>query len=78
MIRQTPVVQFTPPLQASFTFAFNLVSTRSDLKALPVIQRVGTVLVLGRFAPADGLGGIYWWNAFDTRSDNGDTVITPA
>lgn len=59
------------------TSGLTTVSTIANLKAIPAVSRSGTVLVLGRFSAADLGGGIYWWNANDTRADNGTTVIMP-
>lgn len=76
MIRQTTTAPVTPTVAiTSSGLAFNIVSTIADLKALPASSRTGTVLVLGRFTPADAGGGFYWWNSTDTRSDNGTTVL---
>lgn len=55
----------------------NVALTYAELKGFTTVNRFGTVIVLGRFSPADGDGGIWWWNASDTRADNGTTVLAP-
>lgn len=78
MIRQTTTAPVASAAQATASGSIiNVVSTIADLKALPAVSRKGAVLVLGKFAPADAGGGFYWWNATDTRADNGTTVLIP-
>lgn len=78
MIRQTTTAPVTQAaVITSSGLLLNIVPTYAALKALPVAQRVGTVIVLGKFAKADGGGGIWCWEATDTRADNGTTVLVP-
>jgi hypothetical protein len=56
------------------------VASIADLKAVSVTGLVNNDhrFVLGYFAPGDGGGGLFRWNAASTASDNGGTLIIPA
>lgn len=49
------------------------VATIADLKAIAIPQ--GTLTVLGYYAPGDGGGGTFTWDALSSDGDNGGTII---
>ncbi len=53
-----------------------LVDTAPDLRNFTGLQNM-TVVLLGNVTPADGLGGIYYFNSTSTSADNNATVIAP-
>lgn len=56
----------------------NSTPTVASLKALSAPPDAATYTVLGYYAAGDGGGGTYVWNATDTTTDNGGTVIQPS
>jgi hypothetical protein len=54
------------------------VDSIAGLKALNAPSTAAVIVVLGYYLPQDLGGGLYYWNASDTRADNGGTIIQPA
>lgn len=57
-----------------------IVATIAEMKSLSMTQAVdlGQVQALGYYAPNDGGGGIFSWDAASSKTDNGGTVIAPS
>lgn len=53
------------------------VSSMDGLRALGVPAGLVSINLLGYYAPGDGGGGQFFWDANSTAADNGGTVITP-
>lgn len=53
------------------------VNTVAALKALATTDLTGGQFVRGYYAAGDGGGGLYFWNASDSTTDNGGTIIQP-
>src|SRR5258708_512738 len=50
-------------------------ATLAELKTFAAPLANQTVWVDGSNTRGDGLGDTYWWNATDSRADNGTTII---
>jgi hypothetical protein len=53
------------------------VNSVADLKALSA-GAFHCAQLLGYYAPGDGGGGEFYWDASSSEPDNGGTIITPA
>lgn len=55
----------------------NSTPTISSLRALSAPPDAAAYSVLGYYTNGDGGGGLFYWNATDTRADDGGTIIAP-
>jgi hypothetical protein len=66
--------QFFNKLSRGLFQAGQAVNSITELRAVNLTK---TVFVLGYLTPLDGGGGLYYWDATSSASDNGGTVIVP-
>ena len=77
-------ITLNKPVNTQLRDAINLLiepiialSSVAALRALPATSHFGVRRTLGYYTPGDGGGETYWWNASDTRADNGGNVLQP-
>lgn len=67
-------------LRDAVNVMINPVLPLTNVAALRALSEPGAIQIrqtLGYTDAGDGGDGVYWWNASDTRTDNGGTVIQP-